>query len=82
MFIIDQASFVLYYCFMPPRDRQYMNTSEVASVLGVTTQTIYNWLKAEKIGEPQRNPITKRRHWTPQDVERIRETMMQGSVNV
>jgi DNA-binding transcriptional MerR regulator len=67
---------------MPPRDRQYMNTSEVASVLGVTTQTIYNWLKAEKIGEPQRNPITKRRHWTPQDVERIRETMMKGSANV
>jgi DNA-binding transcriptional MerR regulator len=60
----------------------FMHTHQVAEILGVSTQTIYNWLKAEKISEPQRNQITQRRLWTPQDVERIRETMGERASNV
>lgn len=51
----------------------YMLSHEVAEVFGVTTQTIYNWLRKGKIAEPKRHPITRYRLWTPQDVQRIRE---------
>jgi DNA-binding transcriptional MerR regulator len=31
-----------------------------------------NWLRAEKIPEPERNQVNRYRRWTAQDVERIR----------
>ena len=51
----------------------YMLSHEVAEVFGVSTQTIYNWLRKGKIAEPKRHPITQYRLWTPQDVQRIRQ---------
>jgi len=55
--------------------RQYLTTAEVARTLGVSTQTIYNWLRAGKIGEPERNPLTTYRMWTVKDVDMIRTSI-------
>ena len=52
---------------------QHMSTHEVAEILGITIQTLYNWLKREEIPEPKRNELTGYRLWTPQDFQRIRE---------
>jgi DNA-binding transcriptional MerR regulator len=55
-------------------DKQYLKTAEVARILGVSTQTLYNWLKQGKIAEPERHPITSYRLWTLKDVEMIPKT--------
>jgi DNA-binding transcriptional MerR regulator len=41
--------------------------------LGISTKTLYNWLRKGRIPEPNRNPITRYRLWTPKDVDRIRQ---------
>ncbi len=53
----------------------YLKTSEVAELLGVTRQTVLNWLKKGAITEPDRNPLTGYRLWTEKDVERVRRTL-------
>ena len=49
-----------------------LSTREVAKLLGISTQTLYNWLHAGKIPEPDRHPATQRRQWRPEDVDAIR----------
>jgi predicted site-specific integrase-resolvase len=49
-----------------------MSTQEVAKVLGVARQTLYNWLNEGKISEPMRHPVTNHMQWRPEDVQRIR----------
>jgi DNA-binding transcriptional MerR regulator len=58
---------------MVPAEQRYMLSHEVAEIFGVTTQTIYNWLRNGKIAEPKKHPVTGYRLWTPQDVQRIRQ---------
>ncbi len=41
-------------------------------MVGVSLNTIYRWLKDERIDEPIRNPSNNYRIWSPQDVEQIR----------
>jgi DNA invertase Pin-like site-specific DNA recombinase len=53
--------------------RQYLTTRQVARTLGVSLNTIYRWLKAEKIPEPYRNPENNYRLWTVEDLSRIRQ---------
>jgi DNA-binding transcriptional MerR regulator len=50
----------------------YLSTGQVAEILGITKKTLKNWLKAELIPEPYRNPMNRYRRWTLQDVEGIR----------
>lgn len=50
----------------------YLSTGQVAEILGITKKTLKNWLKAELIPEPHRNPMNRYRRWTLQDVEVIR----------
>jgi excisionase family DNA binding protein len=54
----------------------YLSTHEVAAILGVSRQTLYNWLRECRIPEPKRNPLTKYRLWTVQDVDRIRQIVL------
>ena len=54
-------------------ERQYLTTRQVASTLGVSLNTIYRWLKAERIPEPYRNPDNNYRLWTVEDLNRIRQ---------
>jgi DNA-binding transcriptional MerR regulator len=58
---------------MPLSGEPYLLSHEVADLIGVSTQTIYNWLRTNRIPEPKRHPVTKYRQWTPQDVQRIRQ---------
>ena len=58
--------------------KQYLTTSEVARVLGVSTQTIYNWLKSGRIAEPERNPLTDYRMWSLKDVDLVRSSILEG----
>jgi len=53
--------------------RHYLTTRQVASTLGVSLNTIYRWLKAERIPEPYRNPENNYRLWTVEDLNRIRQ---------
>jgi DNA-binding transcriptional MerR regulator len=57
------------------RDVLYLNTGQVAEILGVTKRTLKNWLKAKWIPEPERNPANQYRRWTLQDVEAIRRIL-------
>ncbi len=57
------------------RELPYLRTSQVAEILGVTKKTLKNWLKAELIPEPERNPINRYRRWTLQDIEGIRRIL-------
>jgi DNA-binding transcriptional MerR regulator len=54
------------------REISYLNTGQVAEILGITKKTLKNWLKASFIPEPQRNPMNRYRRWTLQDIEGIR----------
>jgi len=55
--------------------RQYLRTRQVAQLLGVSLNTVYRWLKKEKIGEPLRDPENNYRLWTAEDIERIRHEL-------
>ncbi len=55
------------------REIPYLSTGQVAEVLGVTKKTLKNWLKAQWIPEPERNPLNRYRLWTLQDVEAVRQ---------
>jgi DNA-binding transcriptional MerR regulator len=58
---------------MKVRIEPYLRSQEVADVLGITKRTLMNWLRAERIPEPERNQANRYRRWTPQDVDRIRQ---------
>ena len=59
----------------PLYDSSILKSHEVAAILGVTSRTLRNWLQAKKIPEPRRDPKTRFRLWSQQDVETIREIM-------
>lgn len=54
-------------------ERQYLKTRQVAQILGVSLNTVYRWLKKEKISEPLRGVENNYRLWTAEDIERIRQ---------
>lgn len=58
--------------------RQYLKSRQVASVLGVSLNTIYRWLKAGRIPEPYRNPENNYRLWTTEDIQLIRNQLAVG----
>jgi predicted DNA-binding transcriptional regulator AlpA len=55
-----------------PTTREFLNAKEVARMLGISRQTLYNWLNEGRIPEPRRHPTTKYPQWEVQDVELIR----------
>ena len=57
------------------REISYLNTGQVAEILGITKKTLKNWLKASLIPEPRRNPMNRYRRWTLQDIEGIRRIL-------
>ncbi len=54
--------------------RQYLTTRQVAQELGVSLNTVYRWLKAERLPEPLRDPDNNYRLWTVEDIARIKLT--------
>ena len=63
-------------CKMRRMNREYLKTRQVAKILGVSLNTLYRWLKAEKISEPNRDPVNNYRLWTADDVDRIRRQLV------
>jgi predicted site-specific integrase-resolvase len=61
-----------------PVSRTHLSTREVARLLGISRQTLYNWLKEGKIAEPTRHPLTSYPLWKPEDVDRIRGVLTAG----
>lgn len=59
---------------------KYLTTLEVAHELGVSKQTILNWLYAGRVQEPPRNPQGYRL-WSPSRVDLIRTMMQDGRVH-
>lgn len=57
------------------RHRHFLNTAEVAALIGITKQTILNWIRSGRIDEPQRNPVNNYRMWSENDVARIRHML-------
>ena len=57
------------------REVPYLSTGQVAEILGITKKTLKNWLKANLVPEPQRNPMNGYRRWTLQDIESIRRIL-------
>ena len=60
---------------MKARGELYLRSQEVADVLGISKRTLMNWLRTQRIPEPERNQANRYRLWTTQDVERIRQTI-------
>jgi DNA-binding transcriptional MerR regulator len=60
---------------MDTMQRQYLKTRQVARLLGVSLNTVYRWLKKEKISEPLRDPENNYRLWTAEDIDRIRQEL-------
>ena len=56
-------------------ERQYLRTRQVAQILGVSLNTVYRWLKKEKISEPLRGADNNYRLWKAEDIERIRQEL-------
>jgi len=82
-FVLTTASVSAYYrkCkrSMKSRVEPYLKSQEVADVLGITKRTLMNWLRAQKVPEPDRNQANRYRRWTAQDVERIRQTIAENN---
>ena len=54
------------------REPGYLRSAEVAEIIGVTKQTLLNWLRRGLVLEPERTAVGGYRRWTEQDVEAIR----------
>lgn len=52
---------------------QVYTTQEVADLLDVHKNTIFYWLKTNKVREPQRDVFGKTRIWAEADVEALRK---------
>ena len=59
---------------------KYLTTLEVAHELGVSKQTVLNWLYAGRIQEPPRN-AQGYRLWSPSRVDLVRTMMQDGRVH-
>jgi DNA-binding transcriptional MerR regulator len=55
--------------------RRYLKTRQVATLLGISLNTVYRWLEKGKINEPMRDPESNYRLWTAEDIERIRQNL-------
>lgn len=55
----------------------YYRTAEVASVLGISTRTLFRKLKSGQFLEPKRDPNNNYRVWTISEIEQL-NTLLKG----
>lgn len=46
-------------------------------MLGVSLNTVYRWLKAERINEPNRDGNNNYRMWRAEDIDQIRQRRLE-----
>jgi len=85
-------SWVVYFfaCFMeilplplfsmrkptPRKTSIWLQTAEVASVLGISHRTLLRKLASGKLPEPARDPNNNYRQWRPEEVEAIHQQIL------
>ncbi len=52
---------------------------DIVQTLGVPRSTYYNWEKAGKVPKPRRDPMSRYRYWTKEDLERLRKLCAGGA---
>ena len=58
----------------------YLSSADVAAILGITRRTLFNWIKAGKIPEPQRDEKNGYFLWSSVDVQLIQAQLMEKSL--
>lgn len=53
----------------------YYRTAEVASILGISTRTLFRKLKNGEFPEPRRDPSNNYRVWTISEIEQLDDLM-------
>jgi DNA-binding transcriptional MerR regulator len=71
---------------MPPptlkdRPRVFLTTAEVAELLGISKQTVLNWIRQGRIIEPERNPVNNYRMWSESNVQQIRNMIRERQLD-
>jgi len=56
----------------------YYRVSEVCKMLGIFKNTLYNWEKKGKIPRAYRDPMSRWRLYSEEDVERIKKISGRG----
>ena len=54
----------------------WLQSAEVASVLGISHRTLMRHLAAGKLPEPARDPINNYRLWRPEEVEALHQQIL------
>jgi len=47
--------------------------SEVIKILGISRKTLYLWEAAKKIPKARRDPMSRFRYWTEEDIKRLKK---------
>jgi hypothetical protein len=53
--------------------KPYLATQEVASILGISKQTLLRYEKKKIVPKPRRNPINKRREYSLEDLAKLKK---------
>lgn len=54
------------------REKRYL-TKEVAKILGISKQTLFNWERASKIPKARRDPMNNYRYYTQKDLIKLKK---------
>jgi hypothetical protein len=60
----------------PRKTSTWLKTTEVASILGISSRTLLRKLVAGKVMEPARDPKNNYRLWRPEEVEAIHQQIL------
>lgn len=60
----------------PRKTSNWLQTAEVASVLGISHRTLLRKLASGKLPEPARDPKNNYRLWRPEEVESIHQQLL------
>ena len=60
------------------KKQSFYTTKEVAEVLEITKNTLFNWERKKKIPKAKRHPMNNYRVYTKDDVEKIKRTIEKG----
>jgi DNA-binding transcriptional MerR regulator len=61
----------------PPRKTStWLQTTEVASILGISSRTLLRKLATGQVTEPARDPKNNYRLWRPEEVEAIHQQIL------
>lgn len=47
--------------------------AEVIKILGISRKTLYLWEEANKIPKAKRDPMSRYRYWTEEDIKRLKK---------